>query len=352
MTLPLNLEQKTDNKPEESTGAMSAPEDVIFQSPMAPMPTQVITPRSDSSWKNNFHEFDPTNYDMTDYGPDELNQPEVPQQQKKKGNFFSSLFKKPPKKSKKSRPKSEYLNYDAEPVGGVPTSYEHEGVYRAGEEEFKSLERSKSQPVVPQPGTQPHMEFPPPPTEEELGYKSDDEQFTPKPLQRKLSMSKPTNLDDILRQQQEEEQQQDQLDKGEPKRVETITTFSDTVTSTTQDVFLNDPWFQSRMLPEFQPKPQSKPNQQPLHTQPVYANMPSANHPVFAPSHETTQEIDVDAALGFYDDDDIEEPVNEGVSEVDQIEWPKGSSEQIPHPEQQRNIEIDYEGTKQEERFL
>ena len=42
--------------------------------------------------------------------------------------------------------------------------------------------------------------------------------------------------------------------------------------------------------------------------------MPNPNHPVFEPSHETTQEIDVDAALGFYDDDegagnDVEEPL-------------------------------------------
>ena len=41
--------------------------------------------------------------------------------------------------------------------------------------------------------------------------------------------------------------------------------------------------------------------------------MPNPNHPVFEPSHETTQEIDVDAALGFYDDEgagnDVEEPL-------------------------------------------
>ena len=69
------------------------------------------------------------------------------------------------------------------------------------------LERSKSQPG---------LDFPPPPTAEELGggYQSDcaeeGEGGSPKPatLHRKLSMSKPTNLDDLLRQQQEEERKE------------------------------------------------------------------------------------------------------------------------------------------------
>ena len=74
------------------------------------------------------------------------------------------------------------------------------------------LERSKSQPG---------LDFPPPPTAEELGvgggYQSDggagegEEGSSPKQpatLHRKLSMSKPTNLDDLLRQQQEEERKE------------------------------------------------------------------------------------------------------------------------------------------------
>ena len=151
---------------------------------------------------------------------------------KKKG-FFSGFFKKPSpstsgsKKSKGGkgkRPRSEYVpededQYEDEQGSELPKSKTD------GDLHLRTMARSpvRLSPVVPQPGskslnqsalsgihknesmvTHPGMSF-----EQELGYDEDmgesfsDEPLPSQPLQRKLSMSKPTDLDELMRLQEQ-----------------------------------------------------------------------------------------------------------------------------------------------------
>ena len=293
---------------------------------------------SDSSWENNrnsFNPYIPDEHGVESDGSDQFPVPERGQKvpKKKGGNFFSSLFKnkgtkgRSGAKGKRQRPKSEY--YDDR--DNHNESYEDHGVYHASEEAAnREMERSKSSYEVRQDSSALYQNFPAPPTAEEYGIDNND--GTEPRLQRKLSMSKPTNLDDILRQQEEEDREKAKVEDKE-------------------DVFKNDPWFQSRgeqmaAAPELPKKgvPTAEDSKK-KYENPIYANLPSITQiPVFLDTHETTQEIDVDAALGYCDDSNLDgqpaiEEHEKAASEIDQIVWPKGSREELK--DSQRGFEID-----------
>ena len=145
----------------------------------------------------------------------------------------------------------------------------------------------------------------------------------PNLLPRRRSMSKPTDLDEIMRMQEAMEKEQ-----------------------SVHEVFANDPFFQSTLaeynidLPSSAPPPPEIPCRAPVdHTintpmtdEHIYENH-QQNHIV--PSMDTTQEIDIDAILGYADEKAIEN-----------IEWP--SQELLP-PQQEplatAHVEIDYNVT-------
>ena len=160
---------------------------------------------------------------------------------KKKG-FFSSFFKKPSpssssgkkgRSSRGKRPRSEYVPDEDNQMEDEQAYPENDmsKSHTDGDLHLHTLERSpvRLTPVVPQPGasprsgglnksvmasmhknesmiTHPGMSF-----EQELGYDYDDqlgESFSDEPvphqpLQRKLSMSKPTDLDEMARLQEQ-----------------------------------------------------------------------------------------------------------------------------------------------------
>jgi hypothetical protein len=171
-------------------------------------------------------------------GEEQLSSPSTPPSQEfgslgKKKGFFSSFFKKPsPSSGKKGRgskgkrPRSEYVpddEYEDDqnvPESGIPKSQTD------GDLRLNTLERSpmRLSPVVPQPGSSPRglnqsvmsgmhknesmithpgmsfeQELDPSFYDQSMGESFSDEPLPQQPLQRKLSMSKPTDLDELMR---------------------------------------------------------------------------------------------------------------------------------------------------------
>ena len=151
----------------------------------------------------------------------------------------------------------------------------------------------------------------------------EEEEPMPKLLPRKRSMSKPTDLDEILKMQEAMEKEQ-----------------------SVAEVFANDPFFQStlseyniQLAPSLPPRVPTEPSISiNAHvSEPIYANQDQNQEQSLeqdykqshVPSLETTQEIDIDAVLGYSDEKAIEN-----------IEWP---SQEITQTESTSNhLEIDY----------
>jgi len=123
----------------------------------------------------------------------------------------------------------------------------------------------------------------------------------PKESQRKLSMSKPTDLDEMMQNQADEEEEKDDIVAELPKS-RSMRQLSDGFSKirkeqNADDVFKNDPWFQKNLLPQ---------------------------HEIDL-SIETTQEIDIDALLGYNADEEIhprDEPESPVVKQIEDIVWP------------------------------
>ena len=191
--------------------------------------------KNNSSLERSFE--DPAYANFQSMGEDQSSPSTPPSQEfgspgKKKG-FFSSFFKKPsPSSGKKGRgskgkrPRSEYVPEDefeddqTFPEPSMPKSQTD------GDLRLSTLERSpmRLSPVVPQPGSSPRglnqsvlsgmhknesmithpgmsfeQELDPAYYNQELGESFSDEPLPQQPLQRKLSMSKPTDLDELMR---------------------------------------------------------------------------------------------------------------------------------------------------------
>ena len=349
---------------------------------------------------------------------------------KKGGNFFSSLFgkksgqKRSSKgKGEKHRPKSEYLptSYTNNQIPDF-NAYDPQAFYPVESLNPTSLVNSKSQPDFSMPGFQ-SVENPginqsrlgqvpsnqpiymnqnayeassqidnhgieqyngalekEPLTNHNDQYDQDFEQQQPRPtLERKRSMSKPTDLDEILRLQEQETLEQEREKQNEPAYHEEQQNLRDVKTVTqdnVSDVFKNDPWFQNRPTTKtpspIAPIREPDVRDVPIHVnqshnagqQPIYENYKNLNIqsllkpleppvPKYVPCNDTTQEIDIDAILGYTGDDDSNDfsredknyTGNYGIAtEIDQIEWPKGSNEEIaPSFINEERIEIDYD---------
>lgn len=226
---------------------------------------------------------------------------QAPQTRGKKKNFFTNFFKKTPsgpkaKGSRKARPDS--MTSDSEDCksfedGGQMTSIARSKTdYNIKVRTLESSPQRFPQPV-PYPGQVSngmHSRSSP------SLYRDDPDANGPscEPMPRKLSMSKPTNLDDLIGIQEE-----DGYDKSDspappplPKRLQTA-----------DDIFQNDPWFQ-RDLDTVET--------------PIYQN--SVPSPI-----EKTQEIDIDELLGYGKDEPDDHPDSEPqvVTQIEEIVWPK-----------------------------
>ena len=362
---------------------------------------------------------------------------------KKGGNFFSSLFgkksgqKRSSKgKGEKHRPKSEYspTSYTNNQIPDF-NAYDPQAFYPVESLSPTSLVNSKSQPDFSMSGFQ-SEENPgihrsafgqvpsnqpiymnqdtyegssqidnhgnnqhngalerEPLTNHNEQYDQDFEQQQPRPtLERKRSMSKPTDLDEILRLQEQESLEQEREKQNEPACNEEEQKLRDVKIVTqdnVSDVFKNDPWFQNRPTTKtpspIAPVRDPDVREVPIHVdqsrnvgqQPIYENYKNLNIqsllrplevqvPKYVPCNDTTQEIDIDAILGYTGDDDSNDfsredknysgnygiatedkgyTGNYGIAtEIDQIEWPKGSNEEIaPSFINEERIEIDYD---------
>ena len=223
-------------------------------------------------------------------------------QAKKKG-FFSSIFKKPPngKSTKKSPRKQDY--YYEEDANSELENFEP---FQPDETNASMVALPSSSILEPDEHNQP-FNF----------YKSNERVDLPptQPLQitRKRSMSKPTDLDEILRLQEEEMSRQLDLEMAKEMPQKSFNA---------EDVFANDPFFRDAMdefegrikppVPDRVPVPRNVPTVvQQNFNDPIYENSHNHLYTHHPPSMETTQEIDVDAALGYADEEAIEN-----------IEWP------------------------------
>ena len=169
--------------------------------------------------------------------------------------------------------------------------------------------------------------------DEDLGHVSASEEVEemPKLLPRKRSMSKPTDLDEILKMQEAMEREQN-----------------------VAEVFANDPFFQSTLAeynidlaPSLPPRaPPTDNNSSAMMNasidEPIYENQ----HQISAPSLETTQEIDVDAVLGYSDEkaiQNIEWPSQETIQpSTQQPTQPTQPSMPQPQESFSNHLEIDY----------
>jgi hypothetical protein len=317
-----------------------------MQTPMAPMQSLIAMARpplngqdeldtqrqTSSSTTNEDRDFrDPAYANFQVGGLEENIEP------KKKG-FFASIFKKTSgghsgqrsKKVAKNRPKSDYFGYNTnDDWESEPRRLAHEHtdmtksftVDQSLGEDHQDLPNSS---MITHANTS--MAAKGPRATSPISSIHDDIFPPAQPLTRKRSMSKPTDLDEILRLQEEEERLALELAK-----------------IVADDVFANDPFFQQQQQQQQQP---SENPQVPMRI-PITRSVPimmSANDPIYAntnhnhypPSHhDMTQEIDVDAALGYYDEEAIEN-----------IEWPVADPIPPPPPVREEpepaHIEIDY----------
>jgi hypothetical protein len=344
----------------------------------------------------------------------------VTESKKKGNNFFSSLFKRSSTgkggqkrsskgKGGKRRPKSDYIPssttenyqdnapYDDQiflPVDQTAANFEKSKSHQ----DFSATMSQESQPVYAnqtvfkshsQSGGIVRSDHEAQMMEDEINERrTEQERNQPRPvLERKRSMSKPTDLDELLKLQEQETLEQLQQDAKKFEQKNQVLQDVKVVTQdNVSDVFRNDPWFQNRPTTKT-PSPsiplREPARQVPIHNdghlgnQPIYENYTTLNIqsllkplenplPKTYPSHETTQEIDIDAILGYTGDDDSKEfnqdeqasTGNYGIAtEIDQIEWPQGSNENIsPNVENQERIEIEYDpmanfqGTKRKKR--
>jgi hypothetical protein len=291
----------SDNSTMDEAHNGEPPSHMVMQSPMAPMSSilgmnghnEMEKYRKTSSGTTNENrEFrDPAYANLYDASFEEDIQP------KKKG-FFASIFKKPSsghsgqksRKSAKKAPKSDYVGYNCD---------------------SEQLEHEDMDVITA------HQSF-----TEDFNFPS------PQPLTRERSMSKPTNLDEILQLQEEEERFAHELAK-----------------IASDNVFTDDPFFQQQQQQQQQQKPSEHP-QVPMRipiprsvpimmsvNDPIYANTNENNH--YPPSHETTQEIDVDAALGYCNKEATKK-----------IKWPVADPIPPPPPIREElqpvHIQIDY----------
>lgn len=129
---------------------------------------------------------------------------------------------------------------------------------------------------------------------------------------RKLSMSKPTDLDEMFQMQADEEEEMNDVvtELRKTKSSKSILIRKD---QTPDDVFKNDPWFQKNL------------------------NFSSPDNPNIDLSFETTQEIDIDALLGYAEDPPVEVTPRDGtdspvVKKIEDIVWPTTIPDLNPRP--------------------
>ena len=255
---------------------------------------------------------------------------------KTKKGFFSNIFKKPPsnKSSKKSPKKKDF--YEAEEENTSEVEVDNNESFMMPDEPNASMVAHASSSILEcnNENVNPLMS-----SERKLNPLLDNDEdifppFQPLKVTRKRSMSKPTDLDELLRLQEEEEQMMSSKIDMEMANEMPKKTFN------AEDVFANDPFFRDAMA-EFEGKP-PVPDRVPVaRNVPIFKEVPT-NDPIYEnsyhnlythhpPSLNTTQEIDIDVALGYADEQAIEN-----------IEWPTAdlpTNESIIPP---KEVELDY----------
>lgn len=379
----LRRDSSSSSSSSDSEGAANPPSHMILQSPMVPLPTKVRQPRPTEQpppppppalpkkgvpavVRNSFMSSGghsgtiqaPTEEKPVEFGFQ--NNEKFQEPPKKKGGFFASLFKK------KGDNKNKNTN-------GTSTSVEYETSGESSGNESTSEDESeipKRQPFIRgQPGLRPNrsVEIPiqrePPPTlpkpqnpqvngeapvygniskpdferqksdtSSESGPLSSSSPLPPPPppeelagfvrheLERRPSQSKPTNLDDRLveveRKNSVSEMSSAELPRDEPPNSHVSQSHQQF-----QHFEATSIHFTTEALAKMIPSPDD----------PLYANVVKGSRKIensISASHDTTQEIDVDEALGYQTSDDEEQ----SKKSVEKVEWPNAGATSLREP--------------------